>query len=118
MPTFSWVESECGHYCSLFGTIGASGGRVALAIPRGLLQPPGPHPQSSFLGKGLRPGEQEDRNTPAGRGVSGETGLGGNVTATALTAESLTRSPHRRAFSVILRVWQQRLTECSIRLEG
>lgn len=30
MPTFPWVESECGHYGSLFGVFGASGGRVAL----------------------------------------------------------------------------------------
>lgn len=30
---------------------------------------------------------------PGGRGVSGETGLGGNVTDTALTAESLKNCP-------------------------
>lgn len=93
MPTFPWVESECGHYGSLFGVFGASGGRVALAIIWGLQPPPGPSPQSSLLGKGLRPAEQEDRKTCWRRGVSGETGLGGNASATALTAESLKSFP-------------------------
>lgn len=64
MPTFAWVESECGHYGSPFGDFGASGGRVDLAIARGLQPPPGPIHQSAFPGKGFRPDEQEDRKTP------------------------------------------------------
>lgn len=93
MPTFLWVERECGHYGSLFGVFGASGDRVALTIIRGLQPPPGPSPQSSVLGKGLHPAEQEDRKPAGGRGISGETGLGENVSATALIAESLKSFP-------------------------
>lgn len=81
MPTFAWVESECGHYGSPFGDFGASGGRVGLAIARGLQPPPGPIPQSAFPGKGLARMSRKIGKPPGGRGVSGETGLGGNVSA-------------------------------------
>lgn len=59
----------------------------------GLQQPTGPIPQSSILGKGLGPVDQVDRKTPGSRGVSGETGLGGNVTGMALTAVTLKGFP-------------------------
>jgi hypothetical protein len=49
------------------------------------------------------PGEQEGRKNPGGRGVSSETGLGGNVTNTALTAVT-GKLRCECAFSVIIRV--------------
>lgn len=92
MPTIPWVESECGHYGSLFGAIGASGVRIALSHSSGSATTAGSHsPKLLSLAKAFT--EQEDRETPGGRGVSGETGLGGNAIDTALTAESLKSFP-------------------------
>lgn len=103
MFIFSGVESECGHYGSLFGVFGATGSRIATIFLRGLQQPPGAIPQSPFFGKSLRPGEQEGSKNPGSRDVCGETGLGGNVTDKALTAVTEKLSSEC-AFSVILRV--------------
>lgn len=96
MSSFPGVGSECGHYVSLFEVLGASGNGIVPAVSRGLQQPLGTTPQSPFFGRGPAPlhlqpgaGEWRGRKNPAGRGVSGETGLGGNVTDVALTAESL-----------------------------
>lgn len=43
MPTIPWVESECGHYGSLFGAIGASGVRIALSHSSGSATTAGSH---------------------------------------------------------------------------
>lgn len=89
MPTFPWVESECGHYGSLFRAFGAdSGGRIVLAISWGSAANDGSHSPKLLPWQRPWPGCSEWRKTPVGRGVSGETGLVGNVTDMALTAES------------------------------